>query len=100
AQPLGSVFDFDDFPDQRDECHACRMACYRHASALMHGAIAVTASAQALVRGNLPGAIRSLLQRGVADSLWALTAEHYPRLALRPHNRRAGEHAAATRSNK
>ena len=97
SHPLGSVFDLDEFPDQRDDCHACTMACYRHASALMHGAIAVTESAQALVRGNLPGAIRSLLQRGVADSLWALTAEHYPRLALRSRRRRAGEHAAATR---
>jgi len=90
TQPLGSVFDLDDFPDQRDECHACRMACYRHASALMHGAIAVTDSAQALVRGDVPGAIRSLLQRGVVDSLWALTAEHYPRVALRSRRRRTG----------
>jgi len=65
----------------------------------MHGAIALTDSAQALVRGNLPGAIRSLLQRGVADSLWALTAEQYPRLALRPRRRRAGPYSAATQSN-
>jgi MoaA/NifB/PqqE/SkfB family radical SAM enzyme len=99
TQPLGSVFDLDDFPDQRDECHACTMACYRHASALMHGAIAVTDSAQALARGNLPGAIRSLLQRGVADSLWALTAEQYPRLALRSHKRRTGPYSAVTQSN-
>jgi MoaA/NifB/PqqE/SkfB family radical SAM enzyme len=82
SQPLGSVFDLDDFPDQRDECNACRMACYRHASALMHGAIAVTDSAQALARGKLPSAVRSLWQRGVAQSLWALTSEYYPRLAL------------------
>jgi hypothetical protein len=27
------------------------------------------------------------LQRGVADSLWALAAEQYPRLALRSHKR-------------
>jgi hypothetical protein len=75
------------------------MACYRHASALMHGAIALTDSAQALVRGNLPGAIRSLLQPGVAHSMWALTAEHYPRLALRSGRRRAGQYSAATQSN-
>jgi MoaA/NifB/PqqE/SkfB family radical SAM enzyme len=97
TQPLGSVFDLDNFPDQRDACYACTMSCYRHASAMMHGAIAVTDSAQALVRGDLPGAIRSLWQRGVAPSLRALTAEHYPRLAL--SRRRAGQHSAATQSS-
>ena len=99
TQPMGSVFDLDDFPDQRDECNACRMACYRHASALMHGAIAVTDSAQALARGNLSNAIRSLFQRGVADSLWALTAEHYPRLALSSQRHRARQYSAATQTN-
>jgi MoaA/NifB/PqqE/SkfB family radical SAM enzyme len=89
SHPMGSVFDLDDLPDEREPCHACRMACYRHASALMHGAIAITDSGQALVRGNLPGAVHSLLQRGVAHSLWALTAEYYPRLALSSQRRRA-----------
>jgi MoaA/NifB/PqqE/SkfB family radical SAM enzyme len=98
-QPLGSVFDLDDFPDQRDECNACRMACYRHASALMHGAIAVTDSAQALARGELPSAIRSLWQRGVAQSLWALASEYYPRLALSSQKRRADQYSAATQSS-
>jgi hypothetical protein len=92
TQPLGSVFDLDHLPDQRDACNACEMSCYRNASAMMHGAIAVTDSAQALVRGDLPSAIRSLLQRGVAHSLWALAVEHYPRFALRPQRRRAGQH--------
>jgi len=96
TQPLGSVFDLDDFPDQRDACFACTMSCYRNASALMHGAVAITDSAQALVRGELPGAIRSLFQRGVAHSLWALTAEHYPRLALQSQRRRARRYSAAT----
>ena len=100
TQPLGSVFELDDFPDQRDECHACTMACYRHASALMHGAIAVTDSVQALARGNVPGAIRSLLQRGVADSLWALAAEQYPRLALSSQRRRAGQYSGMTQSSR
>lgn len=99
TQPMGSVFDLDDFPDQRDPCHACTMACYRHASALMHGAIAITDSAQALVRGHLPSAIRSLLQPGVAHSLWALGAEYYPRLALSSHRRRTGQYSAATPSH-
>jgi hypothetical protein len=89
SQPLGSVFDLDDFPDQRDPCFACTMSCYRNASALMHGAIAVTDSAQALVRGRLPSALRSLSQGGVGQSLRALTAEHYPRLALRSQKQRA-----------
>jgi MoaA/NifB/PqqE/SkfB family radical SAM enzyme len=98
TRPLGSVFDLDGFPDQRDPCHACTMACYRHASALMHGAIAITDSARALARGNLPAAIRSLLQPGVAQSMWALGAEHYPRLALRSGRRRAGRYPAAAQS--
>ena len=98
TQPLGSVFDFDEFPDQRDACFACTMSCYRNASALMHGAVAVTDSAQALARGDLPGTIRSLLQRGVAHSLWALTAEHYPRLVLSSRRRRPGRYSAATQS--
>jgi 2-iminoacetate synthase ThiH len=51
-----------------------------------------------VVRGDLSGAIGSLLQRGVAHSLWSLTAEHYPRLALRSLRRRAGQDAAATHS--
>ncbi|HEY6927266.1 MAG TPA: radical SAM protein [Steroidobacteraceae bacterium] len=99
TQPLGSVFDLEGFPDQRDACNACRMACYRHASALMHGAIAVTDTAQALVGGKLPSAIHSLFQRGVAHSLWALSAEYYPRLALASHRGRTGQHYPATQSN-
>jgi MoaA/NifB/PqqE/SkfB family radical SAM enzyme len=95
TQPMGSVFDLDAFPDQRDACQACTMSCYRNASALMHGAIAVTDSAQSLARGDLPGAVRSLFQSGVAHSLWALTAEHYPRLALSRQRRRAGPDSAA-----
>jgi MoaA/NifB/PqqE/SkfB family radical SAM enzyme len=90
-RPLGSVFDFDNFPDQRDPCYACMMSCYRHASAMMHGAIAVTDSAQALVRGKLPSAIHSLFQQGVAHSLWALAVEHYPRFARSPQSGQAGQ---------
>lgn len=99
TEPMGSVFDFDNFPDQRDACYACMMSCYRHASAMMHGAIAVTDSAQALVRGDLPSAARSLWQRGVAHSLWALAVEHYPRFARSAHSRRAAQYSAATPSS-
>jgi MoaA/NifB/PqqE/SkfB family radical SAM enzyme len=98
-QPLGSVFDFDTFPDQRDACYACMMSCYRHASAMMHGAVAVTDSAQALVRGDVPGAIRSLWQRGVADSLWALAVEHYPRFARRSQSHRNRHYSATAQSS-
>ena len=88
-EPLGSVFDLDKFEDQRDACFACTMSCYRNASALMHGAIAVTDTAQSLARGDFPRAARSLRQGGVARSLWALAAEHYPRLVLRSRRRAA-----------
>lgn len=82
AEPMGSVFDLDHIPDQREACNACMMSCYRHASALMHGAIAVTDSAQALARGDVRSAVSSLFQRGVAFSLWALAVDEWPRAAL------------------
>jgi MoaA/NifB/PqqE/SkfB family radical SAM enzyme/DNA-binding XRE family transcriptional regulator len=81
-KPLGSVFDLDRIPDQREPCNACMMACYRHASALMHGAIAVTDAAQDFRRGHIRKAFGSLFQRGVAFSLRALLAEELPRLML------------------
>jgi len=81
SEPMGSVFDLDHIPDQREPCYACTMACYRHASALMHGAIAVTDSVQALARGDIRSALSSLRQRGVMYSLRALAAEEYPRMA-------------------
>jgi MoaA/NifB/PqqE/SkfB family radical SAM enzyme len=82
AKPMGSVFDLDHLPDERTPCNACMMSCYRHASAMMHGALAVTDSAQALARGHVRSAVGSLLQRGVAYSLWALAADEWPRAAL------------------
>jgi MoaA/NifB/PqqE/SkfB family radical SAM enzyme len=85
-RPMGSVFELDNLADQRDACNACTMSCYRHASAMMHGAIAVTDSAQALARGDVPRAISALFQRGVAQSLWALAVERWPRLT--PSSRR------------
>jgi len=98
-KPLGSVFDLDNFPDQRDPCFACTMSCYRNASALMHGAIAVTDSAQALVRGRLSSALHSLLQGGVGQSLRALTAEHYPRLVM-SQKQRARQYSSAVQSGR
>jgi hypothetical protein len=44
-EPMGSVFDLDRIPDQREPCNACMMACYRNASMLMHAAVAATDAA-------------------------------------------------------
>jgi MoaA/NifB/PqqE/SkfB family radical SAM enzyme len=88
-RPLGSVFDLDSIPDQRDPCNACMMSCYRHASVLMHGPLALTDSAQALVRGDLAAAVRALCAPGVAFSLRALASEQLPRTALRARERRS-----------
>src|SRR5215469_18853269 len=48
SEPMGSVFDLDRIPDQREPCNACMMACYRNASMLMHAAVAVTDAGHAL----------------------------------------------------
>jgi MoaA/NifB/PqqE/SkfB family radical SAM enzyme len=95
AKPMGSVFDLDHLPDQREACNACMMSCYRHASALMHGAIAATESAQAVARGELRSAVSSLFQRGVGYSLWALAADEWPRAALSAWKRPARQQPAA-----
>ena len=88
AEPMGSVFDLDNIPDQRAPCNACMVSCYRHASAMMHGVIAVADSAQALAQGDVRSAIGSLFQRGVASSLWALAAAEWPRMAFSSRRRR------------
>ncbi len=99
AKPMGSVFDLDTLPDQREACNACMMSCYRHASAMMHGAIAVTDSAQALGRGDMRSAVSSLFQRGVGYSLWALAMDEWPRAALSAWRRRVKQGSAPTASN-
>ena len=71
-EPLGSVFDLDRIPDQREPCTACMMACYRNASMLMHAAVAATDAARALAAGQIGSAVSSLFQRSVAQSLCAL----------------------------
>ncbi|MGF6661316.1 hypothetical protein QF000_002961 [Paraburkholderia atlantica] len=90
SEPMGSVFDLDRLPDQREPCNACMMGCYRHASILMHGAIAVTDSVYALGRGQLRTAVSLLFQRSVAYSLWALSVEELPRASLMSLARRMG----------
>jgi len=74
-QPLGSVFDLERIPDQREPCNACMMACYRNASMLMHAAIAATDAARALSAGQVSAAVATLFRRSVAQSLWALIEE-------------------------
>jgi MoaA/NifB/PqqE/SkfB family radical SAM enzyme len=74
-EPLGSVFDLDRIPDQREPCNACMMACYRNASMLMHAAVATTDAARALAAGQIGCAAASLFRRSVAQSLRALIEE-------------------------
>lgn len=88
SEPLGSVFDWDRIPERRDPCNACMMACYRHASMLMHAPIAAEDSARALMRGEPRKAVKALFARGVATSIHALATERWPRLALATNARR------------
>ena len=71
-EPLGSVFDLDRIPDQREPCNACMMGCYRNASMLMHAAVAATDAARALADGKIGAALSTLFRRSVAQSIWAL----------------------------
>ena len=97
SEPMGSVFDFDRFPDQREPCNACMMSCYRHASALMHGPMAVADSAQALGRGDFRSAVSSLFQRGVATSLWALAGEELPSMSAASLTKRRAAFRASSK---
>jgi hypothetical protein len=78
-EPLGSVFDFDGIPDQRETCNACMMACYRNASMLMPAGIAAVDALQAARAGDVRRFASLLFQRGVAQSLWAI-AEELPQI--------------------
>jgi len=75
SQRLGSVFDFDQIPDQREPCNACMMACYRNARMLMHAAIAAADAVRAAAAGQIGAAVAVLFRRSVAQSLWALIEE-------------------------
>jgi MoaA/NifB/PqqE/SkfB family radical SAM enzyme len=107
SEPMGSVFDLDRIPDMREPCNDCMMACYRHASALMHGAIAVTDSVQALRTGDVAASAGALARRGAIYSLWSLLREELPwsvftsrpRAALRPAPtpQRSDEHGSGAR---
>ena len=96
-EPLGSVFDLDRIPDQREPCNACMMACYRNASMLMHAAVAATDAVRALAAGQIGAAVSSLFRRSVAQSVWALVEEapKMRRLARRRKQTVAACHVAA-----
>jgi MoaA/NifB/PqqE/SkfB family radical SAM enzyme len=94
-EPLGSVFDLDRIPDQREPCNACIMACYRNASMLMHAAVATTDAARALADGQIGSAVSSLFRRSVAQSLWALVEMASEMGILRPTTSSWHDDAAA-----
>jgi len=86
-KPLGSVFDFDRIPDQRDHCNACMMACYRNASMLMHAGIAATDALEALAKADFGTTVRAFFRSSVMRSISAVV-EETPRLARLARRRR------------
>jgi MoaA/NifB/PqqE/SkfB family radical SAM enzyme len=93
-EPLGSVFDLETIPDQREPCNACMMGCYRNASMLMHGPIAAVDAGHALSAGKIKAAVTLLFRRSVAQSFGAVLAEA-PGILLRKRKRRVPGAAAA-----
>jgi MoaA/NifB/PqqE/SkfB family radical SAM enzyme len=75
SEPMGSVFDLDSLGDADEPCNACMMGCYRHASAVMHGPIAVTDALQSLARGRFGAALDALSREGVGYSLRTLVQQ-------------------------
>ena len=96
-EPLGSVFDLDRIPDQRDPCNACMVACYRNASMLMHAGVAVSDAARALGRGDIGAAFAPLFRRGVRLSLRAVV-EQLTQIRTIVRGRRAVRAKALTES--
>ena len=96
-EPLGSVFDLDRIPDQREPCNACMMGCYRNASMLMHAAVAAADAARALASGQTGAAVSTLFRRSVAQSVWALVEEtpKLRRLARRRKRTATAQHVGA-----
>lgn len=82
SEPMGSVFDLDSIPDRGEPCFSCMMGCYRSASAMMHGALAITDAAQHVVHGDIRAALQALRRPGVGYSLRSLSADRLPRMAL------------------
>jgi MoaA/NifB/PqqE/SkfB family radical SAM enzyme len=97
-EPLGSVFDLDRIPNQREPCNACMMGCYRNASMLMHAAVAAADAARALADGRVGTAVSTLFRRSVAQSLWALI-EETPKLRRLARRRKQTTAAAVLARN-
>lgn len=74
-EPMGSVFDFDSFPDDRTRCTACIMNCYRDTSTLLHAGIAAADAAAALASARPVAAARTAFSGTVVQSLGAVVAE-------------------------
>src|SRR5215469_12035004 len=74
-EPLGSVFDLDRIPDQRDRCTACMMSCYRDTSVLMHAGVAVEDALRTVAAGRLRQAVTGLFRPSVGRSLRAVLEE-------------------------
>ncbi len=75
STPLGSVFDLEQIPDQRDRCTACMMNCYRDASVLMHAGVAISDAVVAVREGRIAESAKLLFRRSVATSLLAVVRE-------------------------
>ena len=80
AEPMGSVFDLDSIPDRCEPCFDCMMGCYRNASAMMHGPVALADALQSVSRGHMGAALQALGRSGVAYSLWSLATDGLPRM--------------------
>jgi len=74
-EPLGSVFEFDRFADDRTPCTACIMSCYRDTTVLMHAGVAAADAATALARAKPLAAMRAVIAPSVAESIGATVAE-------------------------
>jgi len=92
SAPLGSVFDLDRIPDQRDRCTACTMTCYRDTSTMMHAGIAIGDAATALAAGRIGEAGSLLFRRSVTQSLGAIVRE--AAVITRLARRRSGDRRA------
>ena len=84
SEPLGSVFDFTDIPDQRDRCNACTMACYRDNSVMMHVGVALEDAASAVAAGRFREAAQSLWRRSVVESLRSVANAAHEIVRLTP----------------
>src|SRR5262249_34366898 len=72
THPLGSVFDLDRIPDQRDRCTACMMSCYRDTSVLMHAGLAVEDALRTLAAGRIRQGGRGLFRPSVGRAVRAV----------------------------